>query len=116
MTLASVYELSYHDRGFNAYLQSKVERDFFYVMQKNHVLVLERSYSYKPNSAVYVCLIKRQPEHSVDKAHPSQCLGVTTGCFRITVKSKTRRIRPLFHLKCFSQSFLDLILRDIFLS
>ena len=36
-----------------------------------------------------------------------------TECFRITVKSKTRRIRPLFHLIWFSQSFLDSILRDI---
>ena len=38
---------------------------------------------------------------------------ISTGCFRITVKGKTRRIRPLFHLKWFSQSFLDPILRDI---
>ena len=39
--------------------------------------------------------------------------GRYTGCFRITVKSKTRRIRPLFRLKWFSQSFLGSILRDI---
>ena len=47
--------------------------------------------------------------HSAHTSH-------TTGCLRITVKSKTRMIRPLFHLKWFSPSLLDLILRDILIS
>ena len=37
----------------------------------------------------------------------------TTGCFRITVKSKTQRNRPLFDFNWFFQSFLDSILWDI---
>ena len=41
-----------------------------------------------------------------------ECIG-NNPSNRITVKSKTPRIRPLSHLKWFSQSFLDLILRDI---
>ena len=33
--------------------------------------------------------------------------------YTITVNSNAQRIRPLFHFKWFSQSFLDSILRDI---
>ena len=50
-------------------------------------------------------------EHSFPPPNTPNAFGIVilTICFRITVKSKTRRIRPLFHLKWFSQSFLDSI-------